>query len=59
MIYTDPDQEIFQLKEDFESLRKSVLERLNWLEDNLPKEFKAKAREMRMQQEIEDFRNGR
>jgi len=52
-------QDLFNLREDFEAFRKSTAERLNYLEDNLPQEFKAEARRMRMAMEIDDFRAGR
>lgn len=50
---------VFQLQEDFEAFRKSLTERLNYLERHLPAASAAEYRAILMRQQIEDFRHGR
>jgi hypothetical protein len=50
---------IFQLQEDFESFRKSMAERLDYLERHLPAAATAEYRALVMKQQIEDYRHGR
>lgn len=52
------EEAIFQLQEDFEAFRETVMERLNYLEQHLPPESLAEYRGLLMRQEIEEIRRG-
>ena len=57
--YPHVGEQLFQLREDFESFRKTVMQRLDFLQEALPPSRQAELRLMIRNQEIEDFRNGR
>lgn len=50
---------LYNLEEDFRAFRKSMGERLDYLERHLSPAAAAGYRALVMQQEIEDYRNGR
>lgn len=56
---TEIREKVFHMEEDFQAFRKSMAERLDYLERHLPAAGAAEYRALVMRQEIEDYRHGR